>query len=172
MSSSQLNNLQVNNLLTNNLVINNNDKINKKKEDIIHIIQSGLYKGTTTYNDYSFKETSVFIIHNINDKDNFIKYYILDSKKIDISNFTINGDDIIIKSTLSLKNGISHSMESKIISTSNISIKIKYSGYKDFTKIFHENCSGEINLINNGFEVLLFDENSNIISKSIYTKIN
>ena len=173
MSSSLLNNLQVNSLYTNNLVVSDNN-INKQINDIIEILKPGLYKGITTYNNNnnSIKEDTLFIIHDINKKYNFIKYYILKNEKIEISNFTINDKNIIIKSTISLKNNISYSRESKIISTNDNSIKTLYKGYKHYTKTFHENCNCDINLIDNGFEVNIYDENNNLINKSTYTKIN
>jgi len=168
-SSGHINNLQVNYLLTNNLLVND---ITKQKNDIVEILKSGLYRCIDTYSNGTVKEKTLFIIHNLNKNYNFIKYYILDNNTIIISNFTINNNNVIINSTISQKNGIIHNRQSKIISTNNNSIKIKYSGYKYYTKIFHENCDAEINLTNYGFEIIIYDENHNFINKSEYTKLD
>lgn len=171
MSSSQLNNLQVNNLLTNNLVVNNHT-VNQDIKNILHILKSGLYEGVVKYDNNIEKIERLFIVHDYGNSDIFLKYYIMGENTITTAEFIYKNNIIITNSQIFQENNMYFTRTAKIISTSNNSIKILYNGYKTNTRIFHENCNCDTNLIDNGFEVYVYDENNNLINKCIFTKIN
>lgn len=93
-------------------------------------------------------------------------------KSITISEYTYKNNIVMAKSQIFQTNNMYTTRTAKIISTSNNFIELLYSGHKFSTRRFHENCNCNINLINNGFEIDTYDENNNLINKSIFTKIN
>lgn len=167
MSSSQLNNLRVNNLLTENLVVNN-DNVNQDIENIKNILKPGLY--TSTVNNVN---ETLFIVHNADNENNdIIKWFIIVDRTIKITNVTFKNNKMISTTKIITENNTNYKRISEFLIITNNSIKKNYSGYKYSLQRFIKNGYCEINLIDVGFEVLVYDENKVLIEKNIYTKLN
>lgn len=174
-SNSLLNNLQVNNLYCDNLTVNS--KIDEDIKNIKNILKPGLYSGVINIvnpdlDNYTVNET-LFIVHMTDYEDNsFIKFFCISDRTIKICVGSIKNNKILSTVKIIQQNNSYNTRLSEYVNITKNSFEKKYSSYKYAHKKFIENGDCHVNSIENGFEVLVFDENKNLIEKNIYTKVN